>query len=43
MPISPVAILDNPRFSYSGTDDPGNGLELSVASGLAMRAFAKAA
>ncbi|MBX7134781.1 MAG: type IV pilus assembly protein PilM [Fimbriimonadaceae bacterium] len=43
MPVTPVAIFDNPRFSYLGTDDPGSGLELSVASGLAMRAFSKAA
>ncbi len=43
MPVTPVAVFDNPRFSYQGTDDPGSGLELSVASGLAMRAFARAA
>jgi type IV pilus assembly protein PilM len=36
-------VFDNPRFMYGGTNDPGNGLEYSVASGLALRAFARAA
>lgn len=36
-------VLDNPRFTYGGGEDPGRGLELAVASGLAMRAFGKAA
>lgn len=42
MDVACVSVLDNPRFVYAGTDEPGNGLELSVASGLAMRAFSKA-
>ncbi len=41
--VSSLGVLDNPRFAYSGNDEPGNGLDLSVASGLAMRAFTKAA
>jgi len=36
-------IFDNPRFVSAGTEEPGQGLDLSVASGLAMRAHAKAA
>lgn len=36
-------VFDNPRFLYAGSEDPGHGLDLSVASGLAMRAFHKAA
>ena len=38
-----ASVFDNPRFVYSGHDEPGNGLDLAVASGLAMRPFAKAA
>jgi len=38
-----VGIFDNPRFSYDGLDEPGSGLDLAVASGLAMRPFTKAA
>lgn len=38
-----VSVLDNPRFVYSGPEDTGHGLDLAVASGLAMRPFAKAA
>ena len=41
--VRTLGILDNPRFSYGGTDDPGTGMELSVASGLALRAYPKAA
>lgn len=43
IPTETVGVLDNPRFSYAGHDELGHGLGLSVASGLAMRAFAKAA
>ncbi|MCW5936933.1 MAG: type IV pilus assembly protein PilM [Fimbriimonadaceae bacterium] len=38
-----LGVFDNPRFMYSGPDDPGHGFDLTVASGLAMRPFAKAA
>ena len=37
-----LGVFDNPRFVYSGTDELGSGLDLAVASGLAMRPFAKA-
>lgn len=43
MPVDAAGVFDNPRFIYGGVDEAGRGLELSVASGLAMRAFAKAA
>lgn len=43
MEVSRVSILDNPRFTYAGQEEPGDCLEISVASGLAMRAFAKSA
>lgn len=36
-------VFDNPRFVFGGTNDPGNGLEFAVASGLALRAYARAA
>ncbi len=36
-------VFDNPSFVSAGVEDPGSGLELSVAAGLAMRAFDKAA
>jgi type IV pilus assembly protein PilM len=38
-----LGVFDNPRFVYAGADDVGPGLDLAVASGLAMRPFAKAA
>ncbi|MBS1704236.1 MAG: type IV pilus assembly protein PilM [Armatimonadetes bacterium] len=38
-----ASIFDNPRFAYAGAPITGHGAELSVASGLAMRAYAKAA
>jgi len=41
--VTPAGVFENPRFVYAGTDELGSGLELPVASGLAMRAFAKAA
>lgn len=37
-----IGVLDNPKFTYLGTEEVGNGIDLAVASGLAMRAFAKA-
>ncbi len=43
MIVTPAGVLENPRFVYAGTDELGSGMELSVASGLAMRAFSKAA
>jgi len=39
--VTPLGVFDNPRFLV--TEDEGHGLEMSVASGLAMRAFARAA
>lgn len=36
-------VFENPRFVFSGQYDPGSGLDLAVASGLAMRPFTKAA
>lgn len=41
--VERIGVLDNPRFIYGGHNDPGSGLELSVASGLAMRPLAKSA
>jgi len=38
-----LGVFDNPRFAYSGHEEAGNGLDLAVASGLAMRPFAKSA
>lgn len=38
-----MGVLDNPRFVYTGHEDFGDGLDLAVASGLAMRPFARAA
>lgn len=38
-----LGVLDNPRFLASTPEPDSNGLELAVASGLAMRAFTKAA
>lgn len=38
-----AGVFDNPRFVSSGTADLGNGQDLSVATGLAMRAHVKAA
>jgi len=43
MDVARVSVLDNPRFTYAGSEEPGDCLELSVASGLAMRAFTKSA
>jgi type IV pilus assembly protein PilM len=41
--VKTVGVFDNPRFLYAGADEPGQGLDLAVASGLAMRAYAKVA
>lgn len=41
--VLPLSITANPRFTYAGVDEIDDGLELSVASGLALRAFTKAA
>jgi type IV pilus assembly protein PilM len=38
-----LGIFDNPRFVHTGPDGPTAGLAYAVASGLAMRPFAKAA
>ncbi|MGE0002547.1 MAG: type IV pilus assembly protein PilM [Fimbriimonadaceae bacterium] len=38
-----IGVLDNPRIAYTGHEDFGTGLDLAVASGLAMRPFDKAA
>ena len=43
IPVLSSGVFDNPRFVFGGIDEPGQGLDLSVASGLAMRAFSKAA
>jgi len=37
MEVVALGILDNPRFSYLGTEDIGSGMDLAVAAGLAMR------
>lgn len=37
-----AGVFDNPRFSYSGSDETGSGAELSVATGLAMRSHVRA-
>lgn len=38
-----AGVFDNPRFSIAGLDDFGDGQELSVATGLAMRSHIRAA
>lgn len=38
-----TGVLDNPRFLLAAQNDIGNGMDFSVATGLAMRAFSKAA
>ncbi len=43
IPVSCTGVFDNPRFVPVGNENAGHGLDLTVASGLAMRAFAKAA
>jgi type IV pilus assembly protein PilM len=43
MPTKASGVLDNPRFSLSGLSDSDRGLDIAVASGLAMRTYGKAA
>ncbi len=38
-----IGVLENPRFSLSGLSDSDRGLDIAVASGLAMRMYGKAA
>lgn len=42
VPVFAAGVLGNPRFSHSGPSEE-SGLDLAVASGLAMRSFAQAA
>jgi type IV pilus assembly protein PilM len=42
-PAKAVGVLDNPRFNLSGLTDTDRGLDIAVASGLAMRTYGKAA
>jgi len=41
LPSQAVGIFQNPRFSWSGAEELGDGLELAVACGLAMRSHVK--
>lgn len=43
IPTVSLGALDNARFSYAGPGEAGHGLDLAVASGLAMRPSVKAA
>lgn len=43
LPVSCSGVFDNPRFLNVSGEEGNPGLELSVASGLAMRAYAKGA
>lgn len=43
MEVLRLGVFDNPRFVHPGHDDPSSGLAFAVASGLAMRPYAKAA
>ncbi len=43
IPTQLVGVFDNPRFTFAGLEEVGQGLDLTVASGLAMRPFARAA
>jgi type IV pilus assembly protein PilM len=43
LPVSALGVFDNPRFVPDSVLEPSTGLDLAVASGLAMRAFPKAA
>lgn len=42
-PAHAAGVLENPRFSISGLTDTDRGLDIAVASGLAMRTFGRAA
>ncbi len=37
------SVLESSKFAYAGMEDPGPGQQISVATGLAMRGFAKTA
>jgi type IV pilus assembly protein PilM len=41
LPTRAMGLFENPHVTYLGTDDPGEGLELAVSCGLAMRAHMK--
>jgi type IV pilus assembly protein PilM len=41
--VATVGVLDNPKFQYFGNEEIGNGMDISVASGLAMRCHLKSA
>jgi type IV pilus assembly protein PilM len=43
LPVVSVGVLDNERFSLSTLSEFGRGLDIAVASGLAMRTYGKAA
>ncbi len=43
IPAESVGVLDNSRFSFAGGGEAGHGLDLAVASGLAMRPAGRAA
>ncbi len=43
IPATSVGVLDNARFVYAGSGEAGHGLDLAVASGLAMRPANRAA
>ncbi len=43
MKVTSLGVFENPRFSYAGTDEIGEGLDLAVATGLAMRPLQEAA
>jgi len=42
-PSKSLGVLDNSRFNLSGLSEAGRGLDLAVASGLAMRSYGRAA
>lgn len=42
-PAITVGVLDNPRFTLAGLTETGRGMDIAVASGLAMRTFGRAA
>jgi len=41
LPTRAMGLFQNPRFSFLGTSDLGDGMEMGVVSGLAMRSFMK--
>jgi type IV pilus assembly protein PilM len=42
-PTKAIGVLENPRFTLSGLSDSDKGLDIAVASGLAMRSHGRAA